>query len=147
MEAREEATYSLYSIRPDTGHDNGNGCDLHDATEARISRCEGARLQYNRAPLARIVARFSVALRVLTGFGVGKRAQTLTSLTDSQVKTVQAGQTLVAKAPPEKPSFRLWRTGRTVRQALRWPTVLPEKPFFMSPALTLLRSPSGPSIN
>jgi hypothetical protein len=67
VEAREEATYSLYSVRPDTGHDDGNGCDLHDATEARVSRCEGARLQHNRAPLARNRSPFFSIPHVVTG--------------------------------------------------------------------------------
>ena len=49
---------------------------------------------------------------------------------DSKVKTLQAGQTFVANAPPQRHSFRLWSTGRTVGQALPWPTFLPEESIF-----------------
>jgi hypothetical protein len=52
-----------------------------------------------------------------------------TSLTDSEVKTLQAGQTFVAKAASGKHGFGLWSAGRTVRQGRRRPTFLPEEPF------------------
>jgi hypothetical protein len=52
------------------------------------------------------------------------------SLTDSEVKNLQAGQTLVAKAASKRQGFRLWTTGRNVREALRWPTFLPEEPLY-----------------
>ena len=66
---------------------------------------------------------------ILKGPPISVLAAALTSLTDSQVKTLQAGQTFVANTPAEKHGFGLWSTGRDVRQALRWPTFLAEEPL------------------
>jgi hypothetical protein len=53
--------------------------------------------------------------------------RSLTDLTDSEVQTLQAGQTFVANAAAEEHIFRLWITGRFVRQALRWLTFPPDE--------------------
>jgi hypothetical protein len=50
-------------------------------------------------------------------------------LTDSEVQTLQAGQTFVKKAAVVEHIFRLWITGRTVGWPLHWPNFLPEEPF------------------